>query len=93
VTKVLVLWPEYFDSELTRSRGRRVPRRLASPGVGVQEVAEALRILGLRYEVQEAAYPRNWWERRGMVLVETDMKKSELLRSVAQTIKELRKSK
>ncbi len=93
MSRVVVLWPEYFDSDLPRSRGRRVPRPLASPGVTVEDLTVALRRLGLRFEVVDAAYPRNWWERRGMVLVETDLAKTELIREVAQLIKEARKSK
>jgi len=41
-----VLWPAYFDAELTRSEGRRVPKELAVEKPTVDEIADAVQQVG-----------------------------------------------
>jgi len=82
--RMLVLYPEYFDSSLSRAEGRRVPRASASEDVTVERVAAAVRALGLEPVVEEkAAYPCRWWRRGGRVVVKKTMAKEKLLLKVA----------
>lgn len=86
--RLLVLYPEYFDSALSRGDGRRVPKASASDEVTVEKVAGAARALGLEPVVEEkAAYPGRWWRRAGRVVVKKTMAKEKLLRKVAGRLK------
>jgi signal recognition particle subunit SRP19 len=85
------LYPAYFDLDKTRREGRRVARELAVSKPRLEELAEAVKQLGLEAKVVEGTrYSRCWWGPQGMVLVRRGMRKEELLRMVARAMKEAR---
>jgi signal recognition particle subunit SRP19 len=89
----VILWPRYFDSGCSRRGGRRVPKSLAVPSPGLEELVQAARRLGLRCEAEEdRAHPAEWWEPRGRLLVEKSMPKGRLLRLLAQELRRARSS-
>ena len=71
----------YINAAVPRSRGRIVPRDLAVQNPKPEEVAEALKAMGLEYEYVEARYPALWFDQRGVgyFLVKTDMPIRRLL--------------
>lgn len=80
-----VLWPAYFDADLSRSEGRRVPRELAATEPSVEEIAEAVGQVGYDATVErDVAYPREHFRERGRVLVHdaTDTGKGDLVQGV-----------
>lgn len=85
---VLVLWPHYFDAELTRREGRRVAKDLAVEKPRVQDVAKAARSVGVQVTLDEAAKPPRFWDqRKGRVLVAgAEVPKEELLKQVARRL-------
>jgi len=86
-----VLWTCYFDARCTRAMGRRVPRRLATKDVSVEELSRACKQLGLSPRIEEGArHPRTWWMMEGRVLVERRMPKQRLIREVARRIKDMK---
>ncbi|QZA88328.1 signal recognition particle protein Srp19 [Salinarchaeum sp. IM2453] len=88
-----ILYPAYFDAELTRAKGRRVPEDLAVSDPSVDEVAEAVGQVGYDATIErDAAYPREPWRTRGRVIVKNadDAKRSDLLQAVAAYINALR---
>jgi len=85
------LYLAYFDSSKTRSEGRRVSKELAVERPRLEDVDKAVEELGLKARVvEEARYPRCWWNSKGMVLVEKKLRKGELLRRVAEAVREAR---
>jgi len=85
--KAWVLWPEYFDSARSRSEGRRVVKRLSIPEPQMANIIKAVEKLGLGYKLEEGkAFPGAWWNKQGMLLVENNMPKSQLLPKVAQAL-------
>ncbi|RLG22978.1 signal recognition particle protein Srp19 [Methanosarcinales archaeon] len=87
-----VVWPAYLDGRYTRRMGRRIPRKIASKDVSVEEVLEASKKLGLEAVIEEdKSYPRSWWEHSGRVVIETSKKKSEVLREIALEIMKMRR--
>ena len=83
----LVLYPEYFDSKLTRHEGRRVTKRQAVSEPNVEELASAAKRAGFEITTElNASYPRFWWKKRGRVLVEPEKTKSEVVKKVAQEL-------
>jgi signal recognition particle subunit SRP19 len=86
--KAWVLWPEYFDSSRSRSEGRRVIKRLAIPEPQMSMIIKAVEKLGLQWKLEEGkSYPGAWWNKQGLLLVENNMPKSELLPKVAEMLK------
>jgi len=87
-----VIWPAYFDADLTRSKGRRVPEELAVPSPEVEEIAQAVQQVGYDAVVErDVAYPRQHWEDSGRVLVkDADDSKNDLVQAVAAYVGALR---
>ena len=81
----IVLYPEYFTSKYSRAEGRRVSKKLAKPSPTVEDIEKAAKSLGLNPVVEkDKSYPRFWYKKRGRVLVEKKMKKSELLKKIGK---------
>jgi signal recognition particle subunit SRP19 len=86
--KAWVLWPEYFDSTRTRAEGRRVKKNMAIPEPQMPMLIKAVEKLGLQYKIEEGkSYPGAWWNKQGLLLVENNMPKSQLLPKVAEVLK------
>ncbi|MGQ9583091.1 MAG: signal recognition particle subunit SRP19/SEC65 family protein [Thermoplasmatota archaeon] len=86
---LVVLYPEYFDSGLTRGEGRRVPKKIAKEAPTVEQLTAAARAadpaLEPRAEPQSAYSPR-WWDRRGRVLVRRIHPKQKIIQMVARRL-------
>lgn len=86
---LLVLYPEYFDSRLTRKEGRRVPRNLAREAPTLEALLKAARAadpgLEPRPEPRKAYSPR-WFEKRGRVLVKRKYHKQKTILMVARKL-------
>ncbi len=94
--KTVVLWPEYFDCSLSRRLGRRVPKDLCVIRPSISELVEACRHVGVECSADESKrYPRTWYMSRGAVLatVEDDVKKTALIREIADALKTLREGR
>ena len=88
-----VLYPAYFDAELTRAEGRRVPEDLAVPEPEVGEVAQAVQQVGYEPVIErEISYSREPWRTRGRVLVKDadDSAKNDLVQAVGAYLGALR---
>ncbi len=86
-----VLWPIYFDLKASR-KGRKLPKNLAINEPNVEEIYKAAKKLGLNPIKEEKAYPSRWWRREGRILVDKKESKMEIMRKVAEIIKQSRVS-
>lgn len=87
-----VIWPAYLDAEVSRSKGRRVPRDLAVPEPTVDEIAAAAQQVGYDAIIErDRTYPREY-EPRGRVLVKDadDASKNDLVQAIAAYVTALR---
>ena len=86
---LLVLYPEYFDSKLTKKEGRRVPKNLARESPTPEDIARAAEAADGKLEPKveaKSAHPRWWWEKRGRVLVRKRYPKQRTLIMVAKKL-------
>ena len=86
-----VLWPAYFDAELTRSEGRRVPNELAVEKPTVDEIADAVQQVGYDAVIErDKTYSREY-EERGRVLVKgAEDTKNDLVQAIGAYVDLLR---
>jgi signal recognition particle subunit SRP19 len=88
----IVVWPAYFDSTKTRSEGRRIPKNIAVPSPEIVELSEAVKRLGLDYEVSlEACYPKTPWRKTGVLLLFKNEKKCPTIAKIARSLLKVRK--
>lgn len=85
-----MIYPQYIDSTIPRSRGRRIPRNLAVSKPKIEEIIKAANELGLNPQYEESAYPKYWWM-KGRVIVDKVGSKLNTLKIIAKKIKDLRK--
>ena len=67
----MTLWTRYFDSGLTRSQGRRVPKNASIPKPTLDSIVWAARNAGSRKMRQEpeASHPSRPYSREGRVIL------------------------
>ena len=69
----LIFWPVYFDRNLSRSQGRRLPSNLAAPDVTLNLLKSAAESAGFEYEVEpEKRYPKDWSQSQGYIIIVND---------------------
>jgi signal recognition particle subunit SRP19 len=85
-----VLWLDYFNSELKRSQGRRVPLSMATRAPNLTELDEACKRLNLQPVPQSARYPGSWTKESGYVSVKKTKPKQALLLRVAKELSSVR---
>jgi len=85
-----VFWLDYFDSELKRSEGRRVPLSTATRAPALAELGEACRRLNLQPQPQAAHYPSRPLRESGYVSVTKSGPKRVLLTKIARELSVVR---
>jgi signal recognition particle subunit SRP19 len=86
-----IIWPAYFDQAKTRKKGRRVPKSLAVQSPKIVEIKEAVEKLGLKHEIaMEAGYPKTPWFKTGMIMVEKEGSKEQIIRKIAKQLLKIR---
>ncbi|MDG6999942.1 MAG: hypothetical protein JRN15_12600 [Nitrososphaerota archaeon] len=90
--KRFVLWTDYFNSSLSRYKGRRVPLDRSVKDPTVEELAEAGRRLGFTPEVFSARHPKRTAASSGYVNVPKtgSTKKSQIISDVAKHLSNVR---
>ncbi|MFX0096759.1 MAG: signal recognition particle subunit SRP19/SEC65 family protein [Candidatus Hodarchaeota archaeon] len=88
---VLILWPVYFDSRISRNSGRRIPLKNAIEAPKLDELVKVARALKLEYEVEsEASHPRFWWRKEGRITIKGSTEKSSILKQFSTRLRKLR---
>ena len=87
----VIVWPVYFDQTKTRKNGRRVPKSLTVRHPKIAEVTTAVAKLGLKHEVTlDVGYPKTPWLRTGMILVEKEGSKEQVIGRIANQLLKIR---
>jgi signal recognition particle subunit SEC65 len=84
----VVIWPIYFDSTKTRSKGRmvRAADSVASPTI--EDVLAAALKAGFKPEIEkEKKHPGTWRESSGRILVPKREPKMAILKKIARSLK------
>jgi len=85
-----VLWLDYFNSELKRREGRRVPLNTATKAPKLEELEDACRRLNLQPVSQKARYPGQRLKDSGYVSVRKLKPKQALVLKVAKELSVVR---
>ena len=86
-----ILYPQYFDSTISRGEGRRVPRDMGVKAPKAIDVFHAAQRAGFDPELDpEGHHPAFWYQRSGRVLISVDNvdgSKAGLIRVIARHMK------
>jgi signal recognition particle subunit SRP19 len=87
---MIIFWPAYFDRNLSRSQGRRLPSNLAAPDVTLNLLKTAAESSGFEYELEpEKRYPKDWTKSQGYIVIANDdgHKKKRLMLMLAKGVR------
>lgn len=88
-----MIWPVYFDLNVSRRSGRKVAKELAVRNPTIDEIFTAAKKLGFNPIMENKSYPARWWRKEGRILIDKKAKKSEIIKKVAEFVKQRRQSK
>jgi signal recognition particle subunit SRP19 len=82
-----IIYPEYFNIQLTRADGRRVPRSLAVYEPKVEDILNISKKLGLSPVLEtDRSHPSRWFRSDGRVKVIKKFQKEATLKLIAQRL-------
>ena len=90
--KPLIIYPEYFDFNLKRSQGRKVPVNISVKRPNIDELYSIANVIGNKVKKSSKSHPSNWSAELGSVEIYYDGKKMELLHKIGKQLKVLRKT-
>jgi signal recognition particle subunit SEC65 len=85
-----VVWLDYFNSELKRSQGRKVPLNSATRAPKREELEEACNRLNLQPAFQIGRYPCSAFRDSGYVSIKKEKPKQALLMKIAKELSTVR---
>lgn len=89
-----MIWPIYLDKEKSLNEGRKISKEYAVSEPRIKEIIKATQKLRYKYEAEEdKAYPGEWYNKSGRVIITSDESKKEILINLSNTIKEMREMK
>ncbi|DAC72879.1 MAG TPA: signal recognition particle protein Srp19 [Thermoplasmata archaeon] len=75
-----VIYPVYFDRDVSRLRGRKVPQKHAVEKPTLEKIAKAAQSLGLHPVLEKDAFHSSApWRKEGRILIEKKGPKTKLL--------------
>ena len=87
----LYFYPAYFDSEKTRTQGRRVSKKLAIKSPTLEIMAKSASSLGYKYEIEIGkAYPKFWWSPGRLAILNPSEKKGKILIKLTKKMKSIK---
>ena len=82
-----VIYPQYFDSMVSRLNGRKVAKKHAVEKPSLENIAKAAQSLGLNPILEkDGAHPSTPWKKEGRILVEKKVPKTKLLIQLANRL-------
>lgn len=92
--KFYVIYPEYFDSRVSRKQGRRVSLENTDDSISIKKIEYACNKLNLPFQLQpDKSFPSMWWENSGRVLITIDKKnkipKQKIISEIGSITKKL----
>ncbi|NIQ06306.1 MAG: hypothetical protein GWO20_11455 [Candidatus Korarchaeota archaeon] len=94
-TRAYLIYPEYFDKNLPRSKGRKVPLSKCVKNPKLRELELAAKKLGLSVQVQKRNHhPANWFRQRGRLFIpnaRVSATKRTVIKKIAKVLPAARK--
>lgn len=87
--RYVIVYPQYFDSKLSRKNGRRAPKSLAVSSPSLIKIKEACDKLGFRTVIEsDKNYPRMSNTKSGRVIVFCgSLSKRKLIQEIGKILK------
>jgi signal recognition particle subunit SRP19 len=85
--KKYIIYPQYFDSTVSRLSGRKVAKKYAIEKPSLENLGKAAKSLGLNPILEkDKIHPSSPWKKEGRILVEKKGPKTKLLVQLANRL-------
>ena len=91
-SRLKIIYPEYFDSNLKRSQGRKVPLNQSVKNPTIDEIYNIITDSSIYCRKSQKPYSGNWSLSRGSLEVRYEKSKVSLLHQIGKGLKSLRKT-
>ena len=92
--KDVMIWPIYLDAGKSLNEGRKISKEYAISEPRIKEIVKATQKLRYKYYAEEdKAYPGEWYNKSGRVIITSDDSKKEILINLSNTIKQMPNNK
>ena len=90
--KPIIIYPEYFDYNLKRSEGRKVPLSEAVRNPKIDELSNLLSKIGCDFQTSKSNHSGNWSNMSGSLKVNTGLSKTQLIHKLGSSLKKSRQT-
>ncbi len=84
--KHFIIWLDYFNSNLSREEGRRIPLNRSVKNPTIDELLQAVKQLGYQAEHEKAKHPKRVSQSTYYVSVEKTVTKSKMIGEIARKL-------
>ena len=86
----IIIWLDYFDSNISRAKGRRIPTNKAVKSPTLEELKKAVERLGYTPEIVKAHHPKRSQIVSGYISIDRKDKKTKVIYELAESLKTIR---
>lgn len=80
-----IVYPIYFDKLVSRSIGRRIPKKYCKEKPSIADISKAAKAAGLNPTIEkEKAHPSRHWKKEGRIIIAKKGSKQELLYQISR---------
>ncbi|WP_297217232.1 signal recognition particle subunit SRP19/SEC65 family protein [Thermoplasma sp.] len=79
------LYLQYFSKDIPRSKGRRLSKKVLA-NFSEDRLRKILDEAGISYEIRECYYPRIPWQKTKMYVLESNLKKTSILKLIEKKL-------
>lgn len=84
---LIVVYPVYFDKNVSRDNGRKVSKKDAVEKPTLDMIAKAASSIGLKPKIEKnASYPARFWKNEGRILIDKKESKNKILKQIANKL-------
>ena len=82
-----VIYPIYFDSTISKNKGRRLPKSLSIEKPSIEDISKAAKSLNLKPILEkECSHPARHWKKEGRIFVDKKNSKNSTLIQIAKLL-------
>jgi signal recognition particle subunit SRP19 len=81
----LIIWPIYFDKNISRSKGRKIEKKYSIDKPDIEKIAKSAKSLGLNPIIEKnASHPSKHWKKDGRIIIDKKNVKSKIIHQIGK---------
>lgn len=83
----LIIWPIYFDRNVSRDNGRRITKKYAIDKPDIEKISKILRSLGISHNIEKnTSHPFRPWKKEGRIIINKKVDKNKLINQISKLL-------